>query len=133
MGLFSFLTKRGSYTPEGRLTLADTQFAEETWRKIEEQVTIGKPSNLKNAVLDADKLVDFALKKMYPSLTTMGERLKEVKPKFVGNYQLYDDLWFAHKVRNELVHNINFELPSVEVKSILEKFKNALVQLQILR
>lgn len=132
MGLFSFLTGRLNYVPEGRLTLMDTEFAKEAWKKIEEQVLLGKPSNLKSAVLDADKLVDFALKKMYPSLTTMGERLKEAKPKFINNYDIYDGLWFAHKVRNEIVHNISFELPSVEVLSILEKFKKALDHLRVL-
>lgn len=129
MGLFSFLFKKGNYVGEGRLTLMDTQTVREKWAAIEQQMQIGKPSNYRQAVIDADKLTDFVLRKMYPSLETMGERLKQVKPKFVGNYQIYDDLWFAHKVRNEIVHNVNFELPSVQAGDVLEKFRNALVHL----
>ncbi len=134
MGLFSSLFKsKGSYVGEARLTLLDQNFVRDSWIKIEEQAALGKPSNMRSAVIDADKLVDFVLKKTYPSLETMGERLKQVKPKFEGNYQIYDQLWFAHKVRNEIVHNIAFELPSVQTKLVLENFKAALVHLGVLR
>ncbi len=130
MGLLSNLFRRkDNYVGEARLTLFDQNFVKENWAKIEEQISLGKPSNLRSAVIDADKLVDFALKKIYPSLDNMGARLKQVKPKFEGNYQIYDQLWFAHKVRNELVHNINFDLPSVQAKLVLENFKQALVHL----
>lgn len=130
MGLFSSLFKRkDNYVGEARITLFDQNFVKESWRKIEEQISLGKPSNLRSAVIDADKLVDFVLKKIYPSLENMGERLKQVKPKFVGNYQIYDQLWFAHKVRNELVHNVNFDLPSIQAKLVLENFRQALIQL----
>ena len=130
MGLFSSLFKRKSnYVAEARITLFDQNFIRESWVKIEEQISLGKPSNFRGAVIDADKLVDFVLKKIYPSLENMGERLKQVKPKFAGNYQIYDQLWFAHKVRNELVHNVNFDLPNIQAKLVLENFKAALTHL----
>jgi len=130
MGLFSsWFDRKSNYVGEARITLFDQNFVKESWAKIEEQISLGKPSNLRSAVIDADKLVEFVLKKIYPSLEKMGERLKQVKPKFVGNYQIYDQLWFAHKVRNELVHNIDFDLPSVQAKLVLENFKQALIHL----
>lgn len=131
MGLFSSLFKGGksSYVPQGRLTLMDQNFVRESWVKIEEQANLGKPSNLRSAVIDADKLVDFVLKKMYPSLNSMGERLKQAKAEFKDNYQTYDQLWFAHKTRNELVHNVGFELSSVQAKLVLDNFKSALIYL----
>jgi hypothetical protein len=134
MGWFSSLfSRKGNYVGEARLTLFDQNFAEEAWQKIDEQILLGKPSNLRSAVIDADKLVDFVLKKTYPSLTSMGERLKQVKPKFINDYEIYDQLWFAHKARNELVHNIHFDLSSASAKLILENFKNALVHLGALK
>lgn len=126
MSLFSSLFGKSNYKREGALTIVDRQQVRDGWQKVEEQVSFGKPSNLRTAVVDADKLVDFALRKMYPADETMGERLKSAKPKFVNHYDIYDGLWFAHKVRNELVHNVNFDLPSVEVRGILDKFKAAL-------
>ena len=127
MGFLNFLFgKRIGYKREGALTTMDHQTVRDGWLKIQEQVSFGKPSNYRSAVIDADKLTDFVLKIMYPADEAMGERLKSVKVKFINHYDLYDGLWFAHKVRNEIVHNVNFELPSVEVRNILDKFKAAL-------
>lgn len=134
MSLWGFLFgPRGKYSREGTLTLLDRQTVEAAWVKIEEQVVLGKPANFRSAVIEADKLVDFVLRKQYPGEETLGERLKAAKPKFIGNYPIYDGLWFAHKVRNELVHNVGFEVPSVEVRSTLDKYKTALVHLGALR
>lgn len=129
MGILNFLFGKNNFTREGALTVYDRQTVQETWQKIEEQVGFGKPSNFRSAVIDADKLVDFVLRKLYPGEESMGERLKQAKTKFVNNYEVYDGLWFAHKVRNELVHNVNFDLPSVQVRDILDKFKAGLSQL----
>jgi len=129
----SFFGRKNNYLSESRLTPFDQKFAESSWDKIEEQLFLGKPSNLKNAVIDADKLVDFCLKQIFPKTESMGERLKKAKSKFVGRYDLYDQLWFAHKVRNEIVHNVNFELPTVLAKEILENFRQSLLHLGALR
>lgn len=132
MSLFSFLfQKRGGLKREGTLTTFDRQTVREGWVRIEEQIKLGKPSNFRSAVIDADKLVDFVLRKMYPEEETMAERLKSVKPKFIKHYDLYDGLWFSHKIRNEIVHNVNFELPSVQATDILVKFKAGLDHLGI--
>ncbi len=129
MGLLSLIFGKRDYVPEGRLTLVDAEQVRTSWRLLEEQVNIGKPSNMKTAVIEADKTLDFVLKKMYPSLDSTGERLKAAKAKFVGQWEIYDGLWFAHKVRNELVHNLNFELPAAQVRDILDKFKAGLQEL----
>src|SRR5437870_1956529 len=99
MGIFSFLLGKSNYVPEGRLTLMDANEVKVGWTRVEEQFSFSKPSNLRSAVIDADKLLGFTLEKMYPSLTGTGERLKTAKPKFVGKWEIYDGLWFAHKVR----------------------------------
>ena len=129
MGFFSSLFGNRSFNSESYLSLMDRRTATEMWHKVEEEVAYGKPSNYRSAVINADKILEFVLSKMYPRLPSTGERLKAVKDKFVGDYELYDSLWFAHKVRNELVHNLNFELPSSQVRDILEKFKAGLVKL----
>ncbi len=130
MGIFSSIFgKSFGYTREGALTTLDRQTVRESWLKIEEQASFGKPSNYRSAVIDADKLVDFVLRKMYPNEESMAARLKLAKTKFVNHYDIYDGLWFSHKVRNEIVHNVNFELPSVEVRGILDKFRAGLDQL----
>jgi hypothetical protein len=96
------------------------------WEKIEELKTLAKPSTLREAVIEADKLVNFALDKIYPGNETAGERLKLAKEVFTSYRQDYENLWYAHKIRNEMVHTVGFELPTVEAKNILDYFKRAL-------
>ncbi|HSX58161.1 MAG TPA: hypothetical protein VLE47_02705 [Candidatus Saccharimonadales bacterium] len=129
MGWLANLFKGPNYVAEGHLTLLDRQTASDRWKGVEEQASLGKPSNYRSAVIDADKILEFVLSKMYPSLNSTGERLKRAKDKFVGNYEIYDGLWFAHKTRNELVHNVNFELYTATATEVLEKFKAGLVHL----
>ena len=71
-------------------------------------------------------MVDFALDKLYSGKESAAERLKEAKEIFGYNRQDYENLWYAHKLRNEMVHKVGFELPSVEAKQLLDFFKRAL-------
>ncbi|OGY26226.1 MAG: hypothetical protein A2Z24_01570 [Candidatus Woykebacteria bacterium RBG_16_44_10] len=96
------------------------------WGKIEELKNLGKPSTLREAVIEADKLVDFALDKLYPGNGTTAERLKLAREMFSSARQDYENLWYAHKIRNEMVHTVGFELPTMEAKNILDYFKKAL-------
>lgn len=131
MGLFSRLFGKKIHSSQSYLSALDKETATQMWSKVEEQLSFGKPSNYRSAVLDADKILEFILSKQYPQLKSTGERLKAAKEKFVGSYEIYDELWFAHKVRNEIVHNLNFELPSSQVTDVLGKFKSGLGKLGV--
>ncbi len=110
----------------GLVTSADKEQIEAGWQKVEELKNVGKPSAFREAVVEADKLVNFALDKLYPGKESAAERLKEAKEVFGYNRQDYENLWYAHKLRNEMVHKVGFELPSVEAKQLLDFFKRAL-------
>jgi hypothetical protein len=131
MGILELLFKRITFS-EGRLTNHDLNQVRESWMKVEEQLSLGKPSNFNQAVMTADKTVDYVLKAIYPRTSTMGERLKAAREKFRSDPQVYEDLWYAHKIRNELAHNLDFHLPSFEAKNVVEKFKVALRVLRAL-
>lgn len=117
----------------GRMNYETLKMVENKWPQIETTLRIGKPSNLKEAVIEADKLTDFVLRTYYPDSETMGERLKLAREKFLNNKIAYDDLWYAHKIRNEIVHNTAFNLPSFEVESLITKFKTGLQILGAMR
>ncbi len=93
------------------------------WKKVIEQVKSGNPSALKQAVISADKLTDFTLKCLVTG-ETMGERLKEAKDLF--DYEVYDSLWKAHKVRNALVHDTSYDPPHYIAKEAVDQFAAAL-------
>lgn len=128
MGLFDFLKPS---PPPGRLTSHDREKVIEQWHWIEDQLKIGQPNNLKLAIIEADKVIDDILEVFYPGKKHTGERLIAAKEKF-PNRQIYDDLWYGHKVRNIIVHETSYDLPSFEAKSIIGKYKAALQELGLL-
>jgi hypothetical protein len=74
------------------------------------------------AVIDADKLVDDALKKKHFRGKTMGERLVAAQRTLTDN----DAVWYAHKLRNRLVHEQNVRLKKRDVQKALAGFRQAL-------
>lgn len=85
------------------------------------------PLGQKIAVIEADKLLDNVLKSMLIPGDTMGERLKMAAYK----YPHIKDVWPAHRLRNQLVHETNFELKG-EAKWALDDFEDALRLLRVL-
>lgn len=66
------------------------------------------PSQLRQALITADKALDNALRDVV-SGENMGERLKNAYTLFDKN--LYNQIWSAHKMRNALVHESGYEPP----------------------
>ncbi len=98
------------------------------WLEILELVKLGKPSNLQKAILSADKLLDFTLKNLRFPGNTMAERLSSAKARFSE----YNDIWYAHKLRNRIVHDINDEIQSYEIKKAINIYEKALKDLKVL-
>ena len=78
------------------------------WANIDVLLKGKQPSQIRQAVILADKALDNALRDVV-SGTTMGERLKNSRGKF--NPDLYNKIWSAHKMRNALVHESGYEPP----------------------
>lgn len=107
----------------------------ETVRKITsdwDNVTIllqGKsPSQLRQALITADKCLDAALKDVVPG-ETMGERLKNAIDKF--DRPTYNRIWDAHKLRNNIVHEAGFEPPYFMVTEAVANLKEGLYKLGV--
>lgn len=81
------------------------------------------------AIINADKLLDEALRKQKVKGKTMGERLVTVQRSLSDN----DAVWFAHKLRNKLVHEQYSGLKEREVRDALIGFRQALRDLGALR
>jgi hypothetical protein len=77
------------------------------------------------AVIDADKLLDDALKKRKYKGKTMGERLVSAQRDISDN----DGVWFGHKLRNRLVHESNVKLSERDVKDALIGIRSGLKDL----
>ena len=81
------------------------------------------------AVIDADKLLDDALRKRGFKGKTMGERLVSAQRSLSNN----DAVWYAHKLRNRLVHEPDVNLREKEAKRALAGVRQGLKDLGALR
>jgi hypothetical protein len=77
------------------------------------------------AIIDADTLLDDALKALRYKGSTMGARLVAAQRDLSDN----DGVWFAHKLRNKLVHEEIPRLYKREVQKALRGFLQALKDL----
>jgi hypothetical protein len=80
------------------------------------------PEGMVLAIIDADKLLDEALKKRNFRGKTMGERLVSAQRSLSDN----DAVWYAHKLRNRLVHEPEVKLRKSEAQNALAGFKKGL-------
>ena len=95
------------------------------WLAIEQSLARDNEASYPVAVLDADKLVDQALKDMGMRGDTMGERLKSANAKFSRR----NDVWEAHKLRNKIAHESDFRIGYDRSRRALAGFKRALKDL----
>ncbi len=101
---------------------------EAEWRNIKILLEGKKPSQLRQALISADKTLDSALKDISIG-QTMGERLKNAPHLFEKS--LYNKVWSAHKTRNALVHESGYEPPHHVITTSINNLKMALNSLGV--
>lgn len=92
------------------------------WRVILEQVE----REPRHALIEADKLLDFVLKRRGYS-GAMGDKLKKAGKIFSD----IDNVWEAHKLRNRAAHEIGFKASREQAAQALGYFKKALWDLGV--
>ncbi len=95
------------------------------WLKIENSVVKNDPRTYGMAVIQADKLLDKALLELGLPGKTMGERLKKIGDRF----SKLNQVWYAHKLRNQIAHEPDFEISYQQVSQALTAFRQALKDL----
>ncbi|MBN1259032.1 hypothetical protein JXA05_04725 [Candidatus Peregrinibacteria bacterium] len=90
------------------------------WKKLIRQ------HDYKNAIMEADKLLDFALGQLGLS-GNLGGKLKKA-PHFFGDLNA---VWAAHKVRNNIAHQMNYQVDEATYKRTMLAFKQAFKDLKI--
>lgn len=97
---------------------------QEKWLEIENSVTDDYGSQ-QLAILNADRLLDKALKLLNYKGDTMGERMTSASRVFSKR----EAVWTAHKLRNKLAHEDGVKLHRPLTKKVLASFKQALKDL----
>lgn len=112
-----------SYLAHRRRPNLNTQKFSQKWREL--QVLCGTQETWPLAIINADKLLDEALKKKHFKGKTMGERLVSAQRSLSSN----DRTWRCHKLRNRLVHDENVILHRKDVETALRDARQALKDL----
>lgn len=108
-------------TPRG----IDKPYFKNEWNDILKMAKDSKTSTM--SVIQADKLLDEALKCCGYRGETMGERLVSAKHSLKNR----DSVWAAHKLRNKLVHEKMAEPSPKEVKRALHGYSQAFNDLRV--
>lgn len=101
----------------------------ERWNEIMGHLDSARESDWKIAVMEADKLVDDALAKAGFPGDTFGDRLTNIQP---GALRALDGVWWAHKIRNRLAHELDYFLRYTEARQAIGYYGQALDELQLI-
>jgi hypothetical protein len=101
----------------------DKNYYQSHWQDIEPLLN-GGPSDWYRAIIDADKLLDHALKSSQYKGKTMGDRLKDAR-----DLKSINAAWGAHKLRNRLVHESGMRLKQHYAESALQSYQRILTEL----
>jgi hypothetical protein len=106
-----------------RFKKLNVEYFQKRWH--EAQTLCSSKNTWPLAVINADKLLDDALKKRHYKGKTMGERLVAAQHDLTNN----DGVWYAHKLRNRLVHEDDTKLRKSDVQAALLGLRSALKDL----
>lgn len=105
----------------------NTEYYADKWKSLQGMLCDNKMWPL--AIIDADKLLEEALRCKKYKGKSMGEKLVAAQHDLTNN----DLVWFGHKLRNKLVHEQGVKLKKNDVKDALLGIRSALKDLGALR
>lgn len=104
----------------------DVEFYRVRYMSIENKLKKYEPSTYHISIIEADKLLDYALKESGYRGQTMSERMKNANSIFSDR----NAVWRAHKLRNQIVHEPDIKATFEETRNAINGFKKALKDLR---
>lgn len=98
------------------------------WEGVKKRLEEGSAESLRLAVIEADALVDAALKDLGFEGEHMADRLGMIDEEEVKSL---DGLWRAHRLRNELVHTPGFALTAHEAHEAVYSYESFLKEIGV--
>jgi hypothetical protein len=100
------------------------------WKAIREKSVSNPPESFTLAIVAADNLVGDALDDMGLDGEHIADKLEKLNPREI---KTLNNLWRAHRVRNDLVHTTGFEIKESEAEEILNIYESFLKELGALK
>jgi hypothetical protein len=98
------------------------------WTKLAKKLETGKESDYKMVLIEADSLLASILKKMGYKGDNMRELLEQMDAKILPNIE---NVWQAHKLRNNIVHDPDYELSLDKARTMLQIYEQAFRDLEM--
>lgn len=94
------------------------------WLEIEKLLENDDEIHARHAVVEADKLFNSMMEISGAKGESFADRLRSLENRFSS--VVYQKVWSAHKVRNQISHEIDYKLSSAEAKKALDDFRSGL-------
>lgn len=99
------------------------------WKNIQKHFFAGSDSELKVAIIEADNLLDEALRMGGVKGASLGDKLKQLTEDDLKNI---DEIWEAHKLRNKIAHEADFKMNRDTAERALGVYERTFQDLGIL-
>ncbi|MBI2124014.1 MAG: hypothetical protein HYU04_02150 [Candidatus Wildermuthbacteria bacterium] len=99
------------------------------WKNVVKRLETASEEEYKLAVLEADGMLDQALKRMNFAGDTLTDRLQKVSTGIIANLS---EVRQANAIRNNIVHDPNYRLTLSEARRIIEIYEAAFMGLDLL-
>ncbi len=103
-----------------KVSQKEKQKIQKNWKEIIRQ------KDMKHAIMDADKLLDHALF-LLGYRGNLGTKLKKSSKLF----KHINKVWAAHKIRNNIAHQINYQIDEKIYRNSMLTFKQAFKDLKM--
>ena len=111
------------------MDLETRRFEHEEWTRVKKLWSSKSVNDKRLAIIDADSLLDNALREMNVPGDTMADRLSSPESPHLANL---NEIAFAHKYRNELVHETGTVLDVLDAERAMKAYEAALKELKII-
>ncbi len=124
--VFLFVNSREFYPrfkffkAEERIFTLGSVALKERWEAILKRAAAGSPGSIKLAVIEADNFADDIMRRMGIRGQHMADRIEQLSP---DDFTTLERLWRAHRLRNQLVHEPNFQISSEEAARVLDDYE----------
>ena len=103
----------------------NTEAYQTRFLEIENRLKKENPASFATTIINCDKLLDKAMMEMGVPGKTMGERLKRGG----GRFSNLNAVWRAHRLRNAIAHESDFEVSYKQAFNAVAIYKQALKDL----
>ncbi len=90
------------------------------WANIQSLMRSYNANDWKQAIIEADIILDEMLKRMGYKGQSIGDRLKTVEP---SDFMTLDQAWEAHKFRNRIAHGSQYVLTKDETEKVIKMYE----------